>query len=1189
MKKFHLAFAILFFSYHAIAQSPATTATGYFFATNSNYSLANMAGGIPVIGPGLENVATITFDMGFNFNFAGTDYNRFSVSSAGTMGLGITPVSPIFYEPGNTILNPFYTFPLFSPWSDELTTATNGGVSYKILTVNNLKKLVIEWRVRASTDEDTAHIYNKTFQVWLYEGSNRIQYVYGNSDVRAENSYIAIAKSISDYKVVNAGNHTIAMTSNNSWPGAGRTYIFSPVEIIPGALPIFLGEDGSTVNINCFGSVNGSITLGTISGGDGNYNINWNGPNGFTASGTTINNLGAGVYNFTITDGSGSEPITGARTITEPAMLAATVSTSQACAGTNNGNITVTSAVGGSGNYEFMLNNSNWQASGSFNALGAGSYTVQMRDASNISCIKTLGTQTVTEIALSATLTTTQACAGTNNGSISVSNTTGGSGNYEFSINNGNWQTTSIFNGLAAGTYSVQMRDAAYNSCIKNLDNQTITEYSLNATVTSTTACAGTSNGSISISNASGGSGNYEFSLNNGTWQSSGIFNSLAAGTYSVQMRDAAYNTCIKNLGNQPINEYSLNATVSSIAACAGTSNGSISIGNGNGGSGNYEFSLNNGTWQSSGLFPGLSVGTYSVQMRDATNAGCIKLLGNQTVAVFSLNATVSTSPACQGTNNGSINISNPTGGSGNYAYQLNNGNWQTAAIFTSLNAGTYTLHMRDANNTGCVKDFGNIIIAQAVAPAVAISANTPAFCSSVTLTASASNATSYVWSSGQTSASINLNNTNPDGTYTVVVANTNGCSGSASYQYVKQNILTNYTIVGLKTITLGESNTVNGSVGLTAAGQTTKIGKNSVINGFVKSPVISLMQPVTITGGSIIGVASITLPTMLINTAVTNNLPNLNIPDDYNGPAITYNINQLTIGKRAKVTLTGNIFGEITIKDAADVIFTASDISIDDLAAGNGTSLPLSPPPPPPPPHSPPPPPPGIDYLSISFNPNTIIRIKNTLQLGEKNLVNGFGATFYMGDANPDVEKITINGKNTIVNANTYMPEGTMSITVGPDQSSVCIMNGTHIDEIIKTDRNVTWSAFDCNAAPLGRGFMQPQIGIPALEIFSVAEQKPAPEQKTAIEKVNIPKQDIAVYPSPTTGIFILQLNTDVSRADIKIVNPAGLEIMQESHPNIVKGQEFKFDISKYPSGLYYIKVITGNGVNTKQIVKLK
>ncbi|HMC99033.1 MAG TPA: hypothetical protein VKH37_02740, partial [Ferruginibacter sp.] len=242
MKKLNLILLLLVLGFRLSAQS--TTAAAYQFATAANYNLANMSGATPVIGSNQENVSTITFDLGFTFTFAGTAYNNFSVNSSGVIGLGTTAVSPFYYEPNNQILNQFYKYPMIIPWSDALTTATDGGVSYKVVTVNNQKRLIIEWRVKASTDDETTS-YNKTFQAWLYEGSNAIRYVYGNSNTRDENSYTGIAKSYTDYKLINTSNHTVGQFSNFAWPGAGRTYVLSPDVFVDTPNPLDLGNDGS--------------------------------------------------------------------------------------------------------------------------------------------------------------------------------------------------------------------------------------------------------------------------------------------------------------------------------------------------------------------------------------------------------------------------------------------------------------------------------------------------------------------------------------------------------------------------------------------------------------------------------------------------------------------------------------------------------------------------------------------------------------------------------------------------------------------------------------------------------------------------------------------------------------------------------------------------------------------------------
>ena len=69
------------------------------------------------------------------------------------------------------------------------------------------------------------------------------------------------------------------------------------------------------------------------------------------------------------------------------------------------------------------------------------------------------------------------------------------------------------------------------------------------------------------------------------------------------------------------------------------------------------------------------------------------------------------------------------------------------------------------------------------------------------------------------------------------------------------------------------------------------------------------------------------------------------------------------------------------------------------------------------------------------------------------------------MGDLSPDAEKITIAGKNTIVNVNVYMPHGLMSIK-GGDAGNTCTMNGMFISEAIASDKYVSWNGYNCNAA---------------------------------------------------------------------------------------------------------------------------
>ena len=121
-------------------------------------------------------------------------------------------------------------------------------------------------------------------------------------------------------------------------------------------------------------------------------------------------------------------------------------------------------------------------------------------------------------------------------------------------INGGaTWQGSGIYNGLAPGTYNVQIRDAGQSDL--HTDTESGTCYHPACTVGSNSCktditCFGANNGSIIISGATGGYGTYRYTINGGTnWVGSGNFTNLTPGTYNVQIRDAVNTACVVVLG----------------------------------------------------------------------------------------------------------------------------------------------------------------------------------------------------------------------------------------------------------------------------------------------------------------------------------------------------------------------------------------------------------------------------------------------------------------------------------------------------------------------------------------------------------------------------------------------------------------------------------------------------------------
>lgn len=222
-------------------------------------------------------------------------------------------------------------------------------------------------------------------------------------------------------------------------------------------------------NATCFGTATGSISA-TATGGTPSYTYSVDGTT-FGAS-SSFTGLTAGTYTVYVND-AGSCQGTTTVTISEPTAVVHSASVTNASCGSSNGSIVVT-ATGGSSPYTYSLNSGAGQSSGSFTGLAAGSYTVQVTDASG--CTSSMTSETVgggTAPAITSPTITDETCMDSN-GQIIV-NATGGTTPLTYSNDGGGtYQSSSVFSGLSAGTYAIMVMDASGCSS------------STNATVTNT-------------------------------------------------------------------------------------------------------------------------------------------------------------------------------------------------------------------------------------------------------------------------------------------------------------------------------------------------------------------------------------------------------------------------------------------------------------------------------------------------------------------------------------------------------------------------------------------------------------------------------------------------------------------------------------------------------------------------------
>jgi len=383
------------------------------------------------------------------------------------------------------------------------------------------------------------------------------------------------------------------------------------------------------------------------------------------------------------------------------------VSKTDATGASSNGTILAT-ASGGS-DFRYSLNGGAFQDTGYFSGLAPfQAYNVVVKNSwgcSDTAQVSINANNPCSGVTISVTAAKTDASPGTNNGTITVTAT--GSTGLTYSINGTSFQSSNSFTGLAAGNYTVTVKNAAGctgTTQVTISTNNPCAGVTITVTATKVNPSTGQSNGSITAS-ATGGTG-FTYSLNNGAFQNSATFSGLAAGNYTVTAKNSngCTGTTTVSLGaTNPCNGVTITVSLTKTDPASGQTNGSITA-TATGGTG-FTYSLNTGAYQASNSFTGLAAGTYTVTAK--SSAGC---LGSAQVTLtaanpctgtnITLTSVVTNYTPCVTPATGKITVT-ATGSTG-FTYNVNGGAYQASNVFSTLAAGSYTIGAKDAN--GCTK-----------------------------------------------------------------------------------------------------------------------------------------------------------------------------------------------------------------------------------------------------------------------------------------------------------------------------------------------------------------------------------------------------------------------------------------------------------------------------------------------------
>ncbi|MEQ8907920.1 MAG: gliding motility-associated C-terminal domain-containing protein [Vicingaceae bacterium] len=565
---------------------------------------------------------------------------------------------------------------------------------------------------------------------------------------------------IEDTTNLTAGTYTVIVTDGN-----GCTASYSTTLTDPSNLTVSID---SVRDVSCNGLSDGFIRA-LANGGTGTYTYDWDNLPA-TSDPRANDNLPAGSYTVTVTDGNGCTATT-FDNVGQPLPLQVSLSKSDAsCNGVNDGSVT---ASGSNGTSPYNYSWSNGQSGPTINTLSAGIYEVTVTDDNG--CVVIDNIEVFQPAAITLTTSGTDLiCNGDNSGTVSVV-ANGGSGNYTYLWDDPSNQSTATATNLAANTYTVIVTDA--NGCNAS-SSETITEPTLlTASIVNpiNPSCNGINDGSISVS-ANGGTiavnSDYTYLWSDVSGQTTQTASNLASGPYTVTVSDdnGCTTTASGTLTAPPSVVISLDTVIN--VSCNGDATGEILI-SVSGGNPGYDFAWSDGAATSEDR-TGLTAGSYTVTATD--QSGCIDVQNftiNEPAQALSIQVDSTGSLDCFGDTDGFIAIT-ILGGTPPYNTLWNDGSSLEDRF--GLSGGTYDIDVTDDN--GCLISQ-SFTIAEPAQLAIIPTNITNASCSGIasgSATISGSGGTSpytFNWSNGGSGTS---QSGLVAGTYRITLTDANQC-----------------------------------------------------------------------------------------------------------------------------------------------------------------------------------------------------------------------------------------------------------------------------------------------------------------------------------------------------------------------------------------------------------------------------
>ncbi|HRZ48989.1 MAG TPA: hypothetical protein P5338_06300, partial [Bacteroidales bacterium] len=339
------------------------TADKYLFSAGTGAVLDLMTGATSVLTSGNDDTPTpAAAPIGFTFNFEGVDYTNYSVSPDGWLLLGNTTAASQYSNSVTSSTN----IPKIYPYWDDVATGTDGNVKTLVTGSAPNRIFIVQWFV--TIPRNTTGPANSTFQLWLYETSNKIEFMYGTMGAGAMSSSAGITGSnTAKYQSITLATGTSSISAPNDnnagQPVPGTIYTFLPppqtsgfawtpaASVVSPLLPATATNPLSSTTTftvtatganNCINSQNVTVTVNPLPTATTTLNATEHICLGETIP-LTVDLTGTAPWTLTVNDGTGSAVIPGILTSPWTFPASPTVNTTYTVTQVQDANCTNTS------------------------------------------------------------------------------------------------------------------------------------------------------------------------------------------------------------------------------------------------------------------------------------------------------------------------------------------------------------------------------------------------------------------------------------------------------------------------------------------------------------------------------------------------------------------------------------------------------------------------------------------------------------------------------------------------------------------------------------------------------------------------------------------------------------------------------------------------------------------------------